>query len=190
LSPIEALTQRVSSWTKLVRVGAYALRLIQKTKATKSVTLANGKMLSFEEIQAARIFCLQEAQRCFIEDRKLLTESKPLKSRSQLMKLSPIICQYGLLRVGGRLENSQLPADVKHPILLPKSSRSTRMILEPEHTTNLHPKVSAFFVIARQKYWIFGARNLIRNLVHNCIKYLVNVDSRSTNSGSIYQASV
>jgi len=52
LSPIEALTQRVSSWTKLVRVLAYALRFIQKTTAIKSVTLANGKMLTFEEIQA------------------------------------------------------------------------------------------------------------------------------------------
>jgi len=40
LSPIEASTQRVSSWTKLVRVVAYALRFIQKTKAIKSVTLA------------------------------------------------------------------------------------------------------------------------------------------------------
>jgi len=35
LSPIEALTQRVSSWTKLVRVVAYALRFIQKTKVIK-----------------------------------------------------------------------------------------------------------------------------------------------------------
>ncbi|XP_070851577.1 uncharacterized protein [Drosophila suzukii] len=170
LSPIEALTQRVSSWTKLVRVVAYALRFIQKTKAIKSATLANGKMLTFEEIQAARILCLQEAQKCFMEDRKLLTENKPLHSRSQLVKLSPIICKDSLLRVGGRLDNSQLPADVKHPILLPKLNRITRMILEHEHTTNLHPGVSALFVIVRQKYWIFGARNLIRNLVHNCIK--------------------
>jgi len=44
------LTQRVSSWTKLVRVVAYTLRFIQKTKAIKSVTLANGKMLTVEEI--------------------------------------------------------------------------------------------------------------------------------------------
>ncbi|XP_070854768.1 uncharacterized protein [Drosophila suzukii] len=148
LSPIEALTQRVSSWTKLVHVVAYALRFIQKTKAIKTATLANGKMLTFEEIQAARILCLQEAQKCFMENRKLLTENKPLHSRSQLVKLSPIICKDGLLR----------------------SYRITRMILEHEHTTNLHPGVSALFVIVRQKYWIFGARNLIRNLVHNCIK--------------------
>jgi len=99
LSPIKALTQRVSSWTKLVRVVAYALRFIQNNKAINTATLANGKMLTFGEIQAARILCLQEAQKCFMEDRKLLTESKPLHSRSQLVKLSPIICKDGLLRV-------------------------------------------------------------------------------------------
>ncbi|XP_070854726.1 uncharacterized protein [Drosophila suzukii] len=169
LSPIEALTQLVSSWTKLVRVVAYSLLFIQKTKAIKSATLANGKMLTFEEIQDARNLSLQEAQRCFMEDRKLLTENKPLHSRSQLVKLSPIICRDGLRPVGGRLDNSQLPADVKHPILFPKSNRITRMILEHEHTTNLHPGVSALLIIVRQRYWIFGARNLIRNLVHNCI---------------------
>jgi len=70
--------------------------------AIKSATLANGKMLTFEEIQAARILCLQEAQKCFMEVCKLLTENKPLHRSSQLVKLSPIICKDGLLRVGGR----------------------------------------------------------------------------------------
>ncbi|XP_052857194.1 uncharacterized protein LOC128265314 [Drosophila gunungcola] len=97
-------------------------------------------------------------------------ENKPLQSRSQLIKLSPIISKDGLLRVGGRLDNSQLPADVKHPMWLPKSHSTIKMILEHEHASNLHPGVSALFVIIRQKYWVFNARNLIRNLVHNCIK--------------------
>ncbi|XP_052855783.1 uncharacterized protein LOC128264383 [Drosophila gunungcola] len=130
-------------------------------------------------MQAARIPCLQEAQKCFKNDYNLLMENKSLQSRSQLIKLSPIISKdgllrviskNGLLRVGGRLDNSQIPADVKHPILLPKSHSITRMILEHEHASNLHPGVSALFVIIHQKYWVFGARNLIRNLVHNCIK--------------------
>ncbi|XP_041449369.1 uncharacterized protein LOC121404202 [Drosophila obscura] len=55
-------------------------------------------MLKFEEIQAARILCLQTAQECFKEDRILLLENKPLRSRSQLLKLSPIVCKNGLLR--------------------------------------------------------------------------------------------
>ncbi|XP_052849035.1 uncharacterized protein LOC128260253 [Drosophila gunungcola] len=66
LSPIEALAQRVSSWTKMM--------------------------------QAVRILCLQEAQKCFKNDYNLLMEDKPLQSRSQLIKLSPIISKDGLLR--------------------------------------------------------------------------------------------
>ncbi|XP_052857991.1 uncharacterized protein LOC128265818 [Drosophila gunungcola] len=170
LSPIEALAQRVSFWTKMVRIVAYSLRFIQRIKAIKSGTLTICKGLTFEEMHDACILCPQEAQKCFKNDYNLLMEKKPLQSRSQLIKLSPIISKDGLLRVGGRLDNSQLPANVKHPILLPKSHSITRMILEHEHASNLHPGVSALFVIIRQKYWVFGARNLIRNLVHTCIK--------------------
>ncbi|XP_041564491.1 uncharacterized protein LOC121467236 [Drosophila elegans] len=154
----------------MVRIVAYSLRFIQRIKAIKSGTLTNCKRLTFEEMQAARILCLQEAQKRFKNDYNLLMENKPLQSRSQLIKLSPIISKDSLLRVGGRLDNSQLPANVKHPILLPKSHSITRMILENEHAPNLYPGVSALVVIIRQKYWVFGARNLIRNLVHNCIK--------------------
>jgi len=123
-------------------------------------------VLTFEKIQAARILCLQ-AQKCFMEVRKLLSENKPLHSLSQLVKLLPIICKDGL-------DNSQFPADVKHPILLPKSNRITRMILDHERTTNLYPGVFALFVIARQKYWIFGGRNLIRNLVTIASNFFAN----------------
>ncbi|XP_041564460.1 uncharacterized protein LOC121467139 [Drosophila elegans] len=179
LSPIEALAQRVSSWTKMVRIAAYSLRFIQRIKAITSGTLTNCKGLTFEEMQAARILCLQDAQKCFKNDYNLLMENKPLQSRSQLIKLSRIISKDGLLQVGGRLDNSQLPADVKHPIFLPKSHSITRMILEHEHASNLHPGVSAFFVIIRQKYWVFGARNLIRNLVHNCIKFFRQRNQRA-----------
>jgi len=82
-----------------------------------------------------------------MEDRKLLTENKPLHSRSQLVKLVPIICKDGLIRGGGRLDNSQLQADVKHPILLPRSNRFTKMILDNELTSNLHPRLLHFFYL-------------------------------------------
>ncbi|XP_044317435.1 uncharacterized protein LOC123038047 [Drosophila rhopaloa] len=134
-SPIEVLTQRVSSWTKLVHAVAYASRFLQRTMAIKTVALTNGTRLTYEEIQAARILCLQEVQKCFMEDRNLLAENKQLRSRSQLIKLPPFVGKDGLLRVGGRLGNSQLPA----------SHRITRMILEHEHIANLHPAVSALF---------------------------------------------
>ncbi|XP_044574130.1 uncharacterized protein LOC123258330 [Drosophila ananassae] len=68
------------------------------------------------------------------------------------------------------LANSELPADVQHPIILPKSHRITKLSLEHEHRIHLHPGVSALFVIARQRYWVFGARNFIRKITHDCLK--------------------
>ncbi|KAL7723220.1 hypothetical protein ACLKA6_015992 [Drosophila palustris] len=169
-TPFEALIQRISSWTKLIRIVAYVLRYVHRIRPAKTSKLPSQTALTFDEIQAARIICLKHAQTCFKDDLQLILANKPLKNRSQLIKLAPMVCKDGLLRVGGRLGNSQLPPDVKHPILLPKSHRITRLILEHEHCTNLHPGVSALFVIVRQRYWILGVRNLIRKLVYDCIQ--------------------
>ncbi|XP_046868719.1 uncharacterized protein LOC124461206 [Drosophila willistoni] len=80
-----------------------------------------------------------------------------------------MIDKDGLLRVGGRLHHSQLSTEAKHPVLLPKSHRITKLILEYEHRVNLHPGVSSLFVMVRQTFWIFGARNLIRKVTHDCL---------------------
>ncbi|XP_044573971.1 uncharacterized protein LOC123258159 [Drosophila ananassae] len=53
---------------------------------------------------------------------------------------------------------------------MPKSHRITKLILEHKHRIHLHPGVSTLFVIARQRNWVFGARNLIRKITHDCLK--------------------
>jgi len=73
-----------------------------------------------------------------------------------------VIDENDLLRVGGRLE-------AKQPVLLPKARRISKLILEHEHRVNLHPGVSSLFVIFRQRFWIIGARNLIRRITHDCL---------------------
>jgi len=84
----------------------------------------------------------------------LLLAKKPLRNRSQLVKLAPMIDENDLLRVGRRL---------------PKTHRISNLILEHEHRVNLHPGVSSLFVIVRQRFWIIGARNPIRRITHDCL---------------------
>jgi len=79
-----------------------------------------------------------------------------------------MVCENGLLYVGGRLSKSLLPEEVKHPILLPK--HHSPLILEGERRIHLHPSVTALFVIVRQQYWIVGACNRNRKLTHACHK--------------------
>ncbi|XP_070851538.1 uncharacterized protein [Drosophila suzukii] len=165
--PLDKLIARVSSWLKLVHIVAYVKRFIQRTQNPSSDRASRA--LTFEEIKAARIICIKHAQRCFHEDYLLLLAKKPLRNRSQLVKLAPMIDENDLLRVGGRLHQSQLSREAKHPVLLPKTHRISKLILEHEHRVNLHPGVSSLFVIVRQRFWILGARNLIRRITHDCL---------------------
>ena len=45
-----------------------------------------------------------------------------LKKSSALYRLDPILDENGILRVGGRFQQADVPCEVKHPIILPKKS--------------------------------------------------------------------
>ena len=59
----------------------------------------------------------------------LKEQNAKISRQSSLLKLNPFIDEEGLIRVGGRLENSTLPFEVKHPIVLPRSSQVTDLII-------------------------------------------------------------
>ncbi|XP_070851555.1 uncharacterized protein [Drosophila suzukii] len=128
--PLDELIARVSSWLKLVHIVAYVKRFIQRTQ-NPSCDRAS-RALTFGEIKAARITCIKHAQHCFQEDYQLLLAKKPLRNRSQLAKFAPMIDENDLLRVGGRLHQSQLSREAKHPVLLPKTHGISKLILEHE----------------------------------------------------------
>ena len=44
----------------------------------------------------------------------------------------------GILRVDGRLINSEISEDAKHPIILPKDSNFTNLIIDSYHGENAH----------------------------------------------------
>ena len=58
--------------------------------------------------------------------------------RSKLSSLDPFLDEFGVMRVGGRLQQSQLPYDNKHPTVLHPSAHITRLIVESEHIRLLH----------------------------------------------------
>ncbi|XP_050746330.1 uncharacterized protein LOC127012156 [Drosophila biarmipes] len=74
----------------------------------------------------------------FAEDNKALTLKMKLSPRSKLLSLNPFIDAGGLMRVGGRLHNSQLDFDAMHPMILPKSHHITSAIIDHLHRKFLH----------------------------------------------------
>jgi len=58
--------------------------------------------------------------------------------KNSLLFLNPFLDGNQFLRVGGRLENSDLTFDQQHPLILPKGHHITTLIIEDIHKKNLH----------------------------------------------------
>ncbi|KAJ8937951.1 hypothetical protein NQ318_013208, partial [Aromia moschata] len=85
-----------------------------------------------------------------------------------LQKLSPFIDNEGILRVGGRLANSDLPYNTKYPALLPRRHRLTELIINQIHIDNFHPGVNTTMYLVQQNVWIISSRRAIRHYLSPC----------------------
>ncbi|GFW97114.1 integrase catalytic domain-containing protein [Trichonephila clavipes] len=110
-----------------------------------------------------------------VQEQVFLAEIKSLQSKgvvspnSKLRNLNPFIDSDGLLRVGGRLSNSDLPYVNKHPAILPGNHNLTVQIIVHFHRKNLHTGASSLLHYVREKFWPLNGRSLCRKVVHECL---------------------
>ncbi|EZA59698.1 hypothetical protein X777_16397, partial [Ooceraea biroi] len=93
-----------------------------------------------------------------------------ISNSHSLIRLAPFVDAAGLLRVGGRLRNALIDPDTKHPILLPRDSTFTRLLLEDTHRQTLHGGVQVMLSVLRQRFWILGDRNPVSAVARRCIR--------------------
>ena len=96
-------------------------------------------------------------------------KNKPLNSKSALLCFSPFIDAFGLLRVGGRLRHSLLHPDEKNPMILPRESYVTHLIVWNAHEKTLHGGTQLVLNDLRQRFWIIRGRQVVRKII---FKYL------------------
>jgi hypothetical protein len=77
--------------------------------------------------------------------------------------------QEGLLRVGGRLQQSSLPYDAIHQLILPSNHHFTRLVVSAEHTRLLHAGPQLLIASIRQRFWIPHIKNLIKSVIYQCL---------------------
>ncbi|XP_070549171.1 uncharacterized protein [Ptychodera flava] len=73
-----------------------------------------------------------------------------------------------LLRIGGRLSHAMLPYEVKHPMLLPRGSLVSTLILQDIHRQVGHLGRNSMLDKLRQKYWILQANTAVRQIISRC----------------------
>ena len=165
--------QRFSSWRRLLRVTAWILRFISRSKRArhqKSQETGNKqnysleKVLQPEEISNTERYWVRETQtECFSEELTTLRGGGSVSRSSPLWRLSPFRDSNGILHVGERLEMSNLPYDARHPVTLPKRHHISKLVIAHIHNRGRH-NLGVNFTLAelRQKYWIVNGREEIK----------------------------
>ncbi|GBO28884.1 hypothetical protein AVEN_13783-1 [Araneus ventricosus] len=126
--------------------------------------------LTSEELSEAEHYLIKQCQfEVFSAEVTAMMSGDNISNKSKILNLSPFLDNKGVMRVGGRLKNSQLPYSGKHPIILPSKGKLTEMIVRYYHEKYFHLGPQHLLFQVRQKYWPIRGRNVCRKIVHNCV---------------------
>lgn len=177
VATVEKLLRHHSSWHKLKVSVSWILRvkneLLRRVRAKRGVT--DGieasdarKPLSVKDLRKAEKAILSFVQQQhFSEEINALESKGRVRKSSKLVKLDPVI-EDNLLRLGGRLSLSAIPEHAKHPIVLPRNSFVTTLIIREKDKNIGHSGRNHVLSSLRQKYWILHAHSAIRNVIRKC----------------------
>lgn len=160
----EQFTCRYSSYRVLTRITAICIRWLPKNKEFRN------RIITTREIINARNVLIRYTQaQYFGQEIEQLNNGKKLNFRSSLLSLSPFVDEKGILRVGGRLNNSCLSMEAKHPAILSSSGHFTKIIIRHAHHRVLHGGIQQTIRAVRDEFWIIRGKVLVKTELRKCI---------------------
>ncbi|XP_011706173.1 PREDICTED: uncharacterized protein LOC105461373 [Wasmannia auropunctata] len=163
--------QRYSTLQRVLRIAAWCRRWLLALKSDRDETLKT-RTLSADEIDQALLSLVRLVQaRHYSGELEAVRKGKPLSTRSLLTKLNPFL-EKGVLRVGGRIKHSLLAFDERHPIILPRRSILSTLVIRSCHSRTLHGGVQQTLGLLRQRFWIPGGRLEVKACIHRCLRCL------------------
>ncbi|GFT14283.1 integrase catalytic domain-containing protein [Trichonephila clavipes] len=75
----------------------------------------------------------------------------------------------GILKIIGRLEKASIPYSQKHPAILAKNSKLSKIYFITLHKKLFHVDPQGLLNAVRLRFWALGGRNLARKTVHTCV---------------------
>ena len=98
-----------------------------------------------------------------------LLDKGKLSLSSKLAQLDPFIDDKGLLRVGGRVEQSSFLYGVKHPLIIPRYSHMTSLIIQHYHEKTMHQgRGLTMNAIRSSGFWIVGCTRAVLTYIFKC----------------------
>ncbi|XP_049306006.1 uncharacterized protein LOC125776623 [Bactrocera dorsalis] len=164
------ILERFSSFLRAQRVVAYMFKFIEqlKSKVKRSHNFPCNTVPHLE-LQKAKVALITYTQaRYFSRDISLLRESKLIDKKSSLLVLNPFLDTKGLLRANGRLANSSLTYNERHPIIIPEKSPFATLFLHYIHSLMLHAEHRLKQQMVGQEYYIPRLKPQIKKCIFTC----------------------
>ena len=192
---LKDLSTRISCWYRLKRVFAIILKFCNNCKqgASRKVDVVadnkrkpRGKemkeILNVNNMVEAENLIIKLLQKQHFWNEYRILDVHPqnikdtgrakreLKGGSPLLGLNPFIDKDGMIRVGGRLENSSLPYTIKFPVILPKGEVISDLIIRWCHYNTEHGgRGLTLNEVRNNGYWIICGNSKVRRCIHKCV---------------------
>ena len=150
------LCSRIGSWLKFLRISQLVFSYI--AKLSKRISLKKGCQSPFPEVSLA-------ATEQFI----IKSFQVNIANSKAILSLSPFHDTADIIRVGGRLKNSELPFHLKHPILIPSGPLSTCIISHFHSKTKHQGRVITMAAIRNAGYFLQSGSNSVKKFLNSCL---------------------
>ena len=157
-----------SSYQKLLRITAYALRLLPSHQCYRN---ADGSTIGPTELDEAERHLQYLVQgESFNAEGKNLLENKPVKRSNRIAPFSPFIGPNRLIRSAGRIKRLvEVDFDVKHPIVLDARHAFVKLFLNHTHVKHHHQGIDYLRAKVQERYTILKLRSSLRSIKSNCV---------------------
>ncbi|XP_072392211.1 uncharacterized protein [Diabrotica undecimpunctata] len=183
--------KKYSSFSTLVRSVAYSLRFYYNSQRKNNATRVLGH-LTTQEINMSTLTLVKLVQaEGFPSKIQCLRRGNAVSYKSRILSLNPFLDPEGLLRVGGRLSNSNFSYQKKHPILIQSNHKFTLLFFHQEHFKLCHAGPQHLLAHVREKYWPLHGKSLARRKVRECLRCCrFNPDQVNSIMGDLRQSRV
>ncbi|XP_033729155.1 uncharacterized protein LOC117318258 [Pecten maximus] len=164
-----------SSLQSLVRAIAWIIHIADSFRKTNGICRGWHRCSSSLTVDAgkrATYLIIREVQNKFYgTEIECLKAGNPISKNSNILSLSPVLDEDGLLRVGGRMCRAQIPLSQKNPVLIPGKAYIAKLVIMDCHEKVSHQGRHFTEGMVRQSgYWITGGKRLIYQLLSQCVK--------------------
>jgi len=157
---------RFSSVVRLQRTVSYIRRFVRNLKklppllepitSDESADSLTCVICSIQIAYFSSLFC------------NLQSKNIPIVPRS-IAQLAPFTVNEGIIRVGGQLQNAEMNVNHQCPVLLPKKSTLTHMLIRHLYFTYFPVGPQLVSSLIAQRYWILSSRFSIRHVIFKCV---------------------